>query len=67
MIISTVRKGPVSVIAQIFTTGSLAQLLPLPPCPRGRLKFAEDGRSHRVQQRHLTTKPATSTPASAFN
>jgi hypothetical protein len=44
MIISTVRKGPVSVIAQIFTTGSLAQLLPLPPCPRGRLKFAESSR-----------------------
>jgi hypothetical protein len=38
MIISTVRKGPVSVIAQIFTTGSLAQLLPLPPCSRERQK-----------------------------
>jgi PAS domain S-box-containing protein len=33
--------------AQIFTTGLLAQLLPLSPCPHGRPKFAESGHRSR--------------------
>jgi hypothetical protein len=33
------------VVARNSTTGLLAQWLPLPPCPRGRLKFADSGQS----------------------
>lgn len=42
--------GPACLVARISVTGLLAQLLPLAPYPRGRLKFAESRRSIRSAQ-----------------
>jgi len=38
---SSVAFGPTYDTATIFTTGLVAQLLPIAPCPRERRKFAE--------------------------